>query len=327
MTVDEQAQPASKGKAYLLFAYNFLSASAYVVARTVADSEFLSKVGTEDLPAMYMISAGLVAMTTVIYGGLLRRTSFRKVAIGTLVILAAISFAEPVLMGSYQSSFLFASVYLIAQVRGTLGTIQFATLFNEQFRKRPEKYVGVIGFSATLGGFVFGSFAVGSDLFGSVESMMYWVGCLDLLAIAPLLLLKNTETKPARGRVTRAFASSRRNPAMMSVLRSSHVRGVSLVVLLAVMAVTIVDFEWKIAAADYFARDELSLTKYFGGVYACVALSTGLVQFVATRKLLTKKRFATAVQTYPVVLFATVGAAIYYSSGLDSPIDTVTSTM
>ena len=103
---------------------------------------------------------------------------------------------------------------------------------------------------------------------------------------------------------------------MMSVLRSSHVRGVSLVVLLAVMAVTIVDFEWKIAAADYFARDELSLTKYFGGVYACVALSTGLVQFVATRKLLTKKRFATAVQTYPVVLFATVGAAIYYSSGL-----------
>ena len=292
----------------LMFMYGFGTAAAYVLARTIADSAFLSHIDLEHLPALYMVSAGVVALSSLIYGHLVRHHGLRKLILLTLLLLAASSTVMPLAMERFADSLtVFAIVYVVAQVRGSLGTIQFATLLNEQFgHDQPERVVGLVGAGATLAGITMGT-AIGlvAD-YVNVESLMYLAAVIDVVTMLPVLSLKRVSVNPMDSSHSLSVEAGliQRGFRLRDALRSKYVVSIAGVVTVSVLAATMVEYQWKVTAANELQRDEETLARYFGFFYGTVYLITGLLQLFATGRLLQKRGVLFGLLAFPGALLA-----------------------
>ncbi|MCA9143841.1 MAG: hypothetical protein KDB05_13685 [Planctomycetales bacterium] len=303
----------------LLFLYGFGNAAAYVLARTIADSAFLSHIGPEQLPKMYVVSAGVVALASVAFSRLSRRTAPHRAVIWTLVVFSATSALLPELMHRFASSLTaFAVVYLLTQIRGTLGTIHYATLLNEHFsREGPERVVGLAGAGATLAGFTMGMGigAIPNDI--DVASLMYLAALIDLLTIIPVARLAHA--RPESIEDTADASSDEFTPhveqegPIRNALHNSYVRGIACVVMAGVVVGTLVEFQWKSSVADLLDRDEAKLAEYFGFFYGFVYLATGTLQLFVTGRLLARRSVLAGLVAFPAALLIT-GTGILVAS-------------
>lgn len=303
----------------MLFLYGFGNAAAYVLARTIADSAFLSHIGPEHLPAMYMVSAGVVALASIAYSRLARHTAPHRSVKWTLFLFAGTAALLPELMNEFSSSITaFAIVYLLTQIRGTLGTIHYATLLNEHFsHERPERVVGLSGAGATFAGFLMGM-AIGTipnDI--DVESLMYMVVLIDLLTIIPVSRLATKLPVVGTGVSTRQEISSSTSDAappgvIRWAIRNRYVRSIGTVVLVGVIVATLVEFQWKASVAEHFHREEAKLAEYFGYYYGFVYLATGAMQLFVTGRLLQRRGVLAGLVTFPSALLATaIGVLVF----------------
>ncbi|MDG2381157.1 MAG: hypothetical protein P8N76_05745 [Pirellulaceae bacterium] len=275
--------------AWMLLIYGFGNAGAYVVARAVADSAFLSRVGPDRLPMVFLVAAGGVALVSAVYGQIVRGTPLLKTVQTTLLILAASSAAIPLLVHSFPSSTLaMAIVYLLAQIRGSLGTIQFTMLINDQFSgRKPERIVGFVALGPTIAGFSLG-LTIGY-FFQSADTinLMYLAATIDLLTVIPIMflpkILMNREVIHPHDRDT--SASEKHIPT-----QQNYVFHIALMVALGVVVTTFVEYQWKVEAAVQFHRDENAMAHYFGYFYAWVYLSIGLLQVFGTSRLLVRRQ-------------------------------------
>ncbi|MCA9119181.1 MAG: hypothetical protein H6822_22830 [Planctomycetaceae bacterium] len=297
----------------MLFLYGFGNAAAYVLARTIADSAFLSHIGPEHLPPMYMVSAGVVAFASVVYSRLTQHTAPHRAVALTLVMFAASAALLPELMHRLSSSITaFAIVYLLTQIRGTLGTIHYATLVNEHFSKeRPERVIGLAGAGATFAGFLMGMAigAIPNDV--DVASLMYAVVAIDLLTIVPVTRLAGVLRSQTTNGTTRQEATASTGLTRWAI-RNSYVRGIGAVVLLGVIVATVVEFQWKASVAEHFNREEANLAEYFGYYYGVVYLLTGLMQLFVTGRLLERRGVFAGLAAFPFALLATaIGVLVF----------------
>ncbi|MCA9214660.1 MAG: hypothetical protein KDB27_16420 [Planctomycetales bacterium] len=288
-----------------LFFYNFCNAGAYVLVRTVADSAFLSHIGTEQLPALYMLSAGVVALSSLAYGHWMPRIGFRKLVIGTLLALSLMSVVTPIAMNAFTDSLtVYALVYLLSQVRGSLGTIFFTTLLSEQFaNNRPERIVGFLGAGANVAGVLLG-FATGVLAHKmDVHQLMYAVAAIDLLTIIPMLQLK-----PRRA-ITFSHADSTEKSRFRDALHTPYVLSIASLVVITVLVSTFVEYQWKVTAASEYSRNEESLAAYFGYFYGAIYLVTGLLQLFVTNRVLQSGGILVGLLLFPVSLLVSTGIA------------------
>jgi len=304
--------PEDRPTALLLFIYVFGSAGGYVTARTVADSLFLSQIGTAKLPAMYMVAAGAVALASILYGRSARRQSLRRIVRWTLASCAVISLVLPTLMHRYPGSLpLFAGVYVFAQIRGAIGSVQFTTLLNEQFTHgRRGSVFSVVALGATGAGITLGALVGWLGQRMATEDLMYLAAGMDLVAFLPILFLRS-------GRVASAEAPDApldfvgETPSVdepLSLMRSPPLPLIAGLVCLAVLVSTLVEFQWKVAAAEEFAHDEARLTArlttYFGYFYAIVFLLTGATQLILTGRIIHRLGVMPTLMLLPFTLAA-----------------------
>ena len=307
--------PRDRRGVALLFSYGFGNAAAYVLARTIADSAFLSHIGPEHLPPLYLLAAGVVALSSVVYGHLVGRIRLRQLVLLTQLALAATSAMMPAVMHRFSHSLtVFSVVYLLAQIRGSLGTIQYVTLLNERFGdNKPERVVGLIGAGATLAGITMG-LAIGliADRV-DVEGLMYLTAAVDLVTMIPVALLR-TSAKP-RGLPDDAELLSpelsyvTNQYQLRDAWKSAYVRSISGVVLLSVIAATLVQYQWKVTASGTFHRDVEDLARYFGYFYGTVYLLTGLLQLFVTGQVLERRGMLAGLLAFPAALLAATATA------------------
>ncbi len=275
--------------AWMLLIYGFGNAGAYVVARAVADSAFLSRVGPDRLPMVFLVAAGGVALVSAFYGQIVRGIPLVKTVQTTLLFLAASSAAIPLLVHSFPSSTLaMAIVYLLAQIRGSLGTIQFTMLVNEQFSgRRPERIVGFVALGPTIAGFSLGLTVGFSFQSADIINLMYLAATIDLLTVIPVMLLPrilmNREVATPADRDT--STSEKYIPT-----QRDYVFCIALMVALGVVVTTFVEYQWKVEAAVQFHRNENAMAHYFGYFYAWVYLFIGLLQVFGTSRLLVRRQ-------------------------------------
>lgn len=302
--------PDERQRVLRLFFFAFGNAAAYVIARTVADSAFLYHIGPERLPPLYMVSAGVVALATMAYGRLLQRFDMRTMVMQTLAILAVLSALTPTAMRAFSDSLtVFAMVYLVAQVRGSLGMIQFATFLNEQFDTRQQvRLVGVLNAGATIAGFLVGT---GIGLIAkevNVGSLMYVTAIIDLCTLLPVFGLRRPVLPPSTSTPTE---QPRNAHGLRDAFRSPLVASISAVVVSAVVVATLVEYQWKASAAHFYSRDEQSLTQYFGYFYGVVYLATWFLQMFVTGRTLRRRGMLFGLCVFPLtLLFATCGALL-----------------
>ncbi|MFK7734584.1 MAG: hypothetical protein AB8B50_01060 [Pirellulaceae bacterium] len=302
---------------WLLFFYGFGNACTYSLARTVADGTYLSRIGTGRLPELYLLSAGVVALAALLHAGAVRKTGLRSTIVCTLVGLSLTSvFLASLMMKAPNSLAVLTAGYFLAQIRGTLGTIQFATVLNEQFDSRGLKQViGFIGFGATIAGFSMGAMVGVLSDYMSLESFLFIAAVLDLLTILPFVILRKCfkrhgidYTAPPEPDLTQRKSFNWSPSADRA--EAYHIRAIVSIVTLSIIAVTLVEYQWKVAAADWWGTDSVGMTKYFGFFYGSLYLVTGLLQLTLTERLMGGRKILVAVCALPSVLFLGAAGAI-----------------
>lgn len=300
--------PSQQGRTGLLFLFAFGMSGAYVCARSEGDAAFLARVGVTRLPAMILVAASAVAIVTAVYSRLVASMSLRKVILWTHILLGASTLALGFLIRSgNESEAIPESLYLLAELRGAVGSIQFATLLNEMFRQSaPAAVSGVAGSGSTLAGILLGG-AIGllAASFGAT-TVLFVIPVLDLLAGVVAIRCPGRQREMEGNDKDDSEDDDRKlTPTRpLQVLRSSPlVRYIALIVCLKSIVVLMIEFEWKASAGRQFTSED-DLAGFFGVFYAGLFLLTGMLQLFGTARFLTRAGIRTGLAIFPGCLAA-----------------------
>ncbi len=291
--------PSRQARVLKLFAYAFCMSGAYVGARTVADAVFLARAGVERLPAMILITATGVAAVTAIYLRFVHRQSLRKLIFGSHLLLAVSTVGLAIgLQSGKQLVAVSAGLYLLADLRGALGSIHFATLMNEMFKRSPPaRESGVASAGSTLAGILVGG-AVGSfavEVHAATE--LFYIPVLDALAAFIALRCRRSENddngappEQTAEEPTGTWQLLRQTPLARYLVAMLCLRSV---------VVLLIEYEWKSTSTLMFAAED-ELAKYFGLFYSFLYLGTGFVQLFVTSRVLTSWGLRAGLASFPL---------------------------
>ncbi len=312
--------PDQQVRTGLLFLFSFGMTGAYVGARSDADAVFLARIGIERLPAMILVSASGVAIVTTLYARILTRLSLRRVIFTTHLLLAMVTLALAFMLKTDDRTIgIPAALYLLAELRGALGSIQFATLLNELFRSEaPARVSGIASSGSTLAGVVLGA-ATGwvASRFGA-NSVLYMIIVMDALAgfVALRCRYRNLtsgkspappseHTRPGKTTADGEILS----PAQ--ILRQVPLaRYLAVLVILKTIVVLLIEFEWKSTAVAYYSSED-DLASFFGMFYASTAMLTGCLQLFGTSRVLTRLGIQAGLAAFPGSLTIVLSAVFF----------------
>jgi ATP:ADP antiporter, AAA family len=304
----------------LLFLFSFGMTGAYVGARSDADAVFLARIGIERLPAMILVSASGVAIVTALYARTLARLSLRRVIFTTHLLLAMVTLALAFMLKTDDRTIgIPAALYLLAELRGALGSIQFATLLNELFRSEaPARVSGIASSGSTLAGVVLGG-ATGwiAARFGAT-SVLYMIVVMDGLAgfIALRCRYRNLTSGKPPAVPDKNYAPSKPIDANEPLSPAQILKEVPLARYLAVLVflktivVLLIEFEWKSTASAYYSSED-DLASFFGVFYASTALLTGCLQLFGTSRVLTRLGIQAGLAAFPGSLTLVLSAVFF----------------
>ncbi len=314
--VDHKKRRSEITQVVLLFLYGFGNAAAYLLCRTVADSEYLSRFGADRLPELYMMSAGVVALASIGYSHLLRIAGLKRSIVFTLAAFAFVTVLIAVLIANIvDAMLLFLVLYYVSQVRGSLATIQFATVLNEQYsRSGPVAVVGIVGAGATAAGALVGSIVSLLPEDFAVSNLLVIAAVFDLATIIPLLMLRALRrTKQEVGKdKTEDSPNFGKRHSLFAALKSRYVVGIATIVCCSIMVTTVVEYNWKAIAAAEMQGDSREMVRFFGLFYGIVYCLTGSMQLLLTSRILRRNRLFLGLLIYPVGMV--VGLAFVFAN-------------
>ena len=143
----------------LMQLYIFLLISTLLIIKPVVNGIFLTRFGVEALPAVFILIAIVASMVTGLYAWLVRKISFFRLSLGTLIcsILLLLIFVLAFYLSIFETIVLYL-FYVWVAIFGLLITSQFWVIANMVFTTRQAKRVfGFIGAGAIAGG-IFGGY-------------------------------------------------------------------------------------------------------------------------------------------------------------------------
>jgi ATP/ADP translocase len=308
---------AEQRKAALSLAHIFFAASACVVGRTVADTLFLARIGSDQLGWMYLVSALVVASAAMAYARLARGVSLRWLAAGTHVTLAVGAAALRWLLPAHHHDvYIIAPIYLLSEIQGALSAILFATVLNEVFGRPDARGVfGVAGIGSTLAGIVFGALVAFEADVVHAANLLWVMAALQLLALACALRLSTGGDAPV---VESTPPSSRRTSCSDAAAEPESRAYEKWLVVLALVqfpAIMLVGYQWKLAVDDAYHLSEDAMAAYFGGYYAIMNTITLVLQAALAGRLLRRPDPHAALTIFPAALVVTAATALVSSGG------------
>lgn len=206
-------------------------------------------------------------------------------AIGCLSILSAI-----LLPLYHHSPWLVGAIYLLAEVRGTLGAIAINWMTHDELPRDSRYSFAAIGTSVPLAGILLG-ILMGWESQWETQHWLWIAGVLDVLAVVPLWW-KSPAVTPESVTVEpqpQRRLSIRQLIGIQTVEGTPLATGVSQMALAMIgftffkfLVLAIITFEWKRYTELYYGVDEHQLTAYFSTFYAVMhALSLALQSLVA----------------------------------------------
>jgi AAA family ATP:ADP antiporter len=286
----------------LLVLQNLFAVGAFVAGRSVRDALFLAHAERADLAWMYVFSAGAVALVGVAYARLAARVRRDRMALLSAIVFSA-GFAALWLAERRGVNAVYQLLYVYVEVMGALTLVQFWTLANELFHAREARRLyGLIGAGGLTANVVSGLLTARiATHFGA--SAILWL-CAALLAgcaIASFLAGRvGRQRLLARAANRRPAPLGRLAGGASRVLASGHLRAVVLLTVLTFFTTSLIDFQFKVIAADTFPRDQLAA--FFGYVYATVGALAVALQLFGTGRILARAGVIGALSILPLAL-------------------------
>lgn len=329
LRVLEALLPVRRGERQLtlaLFLHSLFAVGAFLTGRTVRDALFLEHGDRSALAWMYVASAVGVTASGLLYGRLATRVRRDRMALASSLIFAAL-FVVLFALERLHQGWVYAVIYVYVEVMGALALVQFWTLANELFNAREAKRLyGLIGAGGTF-----------ANIFIGLASA--WVarrfGTSSLLLLGALLSAGTAVSSTIAGRAgrQRLFAraatgkpsAARRSGGMARVLGDGHLRAVALLAAVTSFTATLVDFEFKVVAAERLQGDQLAA--YFGYFSAVVGVLALSLQLFGTSRLLNRAGVIGSLAVLPISLafgnLALVVAATLWAASLAKGADTL----
>jgi len=281
-------RPGEAGKTAGMFLYMLTAVGAFITGRIARDAIFLSRYDIDYLPYMYVWVAGVMVVCSYVYSHFADR--FRRDLLvlwvtSLLFILMLCARAMLALCGEW----FYPVLYIFVEVMGGLLLIQFWTFADDIFNTREAKRLfGLVGSGGVAAVVVFGSI---------VGAFAKSIGTGNLLLIsagllAACLVVVAVLSRSLRGRLAGSNPGQAKKGAISlssdwsKVFSSRHLKIIAWMVILTFVAVTIVDYQFKIISRFTYLNREVALARFFGIFYAVSGILCLLIQVMLTGRLL-----------------------------------------
>jgi ATP/ADP translocase len=297
-------RPDEVRKVVLSFFGAFLVISFLILGRSLREALYLTTFPVETLPYITAAVALLSVPTVAAFARLISRRSPQTVLKGVMVVLAiGIGVAGWATTRSPAAVVLF---YLLVALGALLLTSGFWLVTAELFPVRGAKRLfGLIGAGGTLGAMVTGNtlavVAGNVGLSTLVPGLIVILGLFFLVEMA-LPRLPGTAAPSGKDR-TGGQASVWRG--LGDATRSRHLRTIALIVFVATVASTLIDYQFKeLAQANFAASTDpgVSLAGFFGAFYGWTGGVSLLVQVLLAGRLLASAGLGITLAILPLTL-------------------------
>ena len=308
--------------ANLLIGYAMLLAASYTMMRTVGDSLYLSRVGSDSLAAVFLASGIATAVVSSIWFWLTRRQCLSTSIRSSGLIFAALTFAAwaalPFLGHAW---WLLAAIYMLTEIKGCVNAINVVTAMNEILGKHSSRRSWArIGLGTPLAGIIVGALMGVEATFIDLRYWLLFSALLDLLSVVPLantpkLVVPKSAAKLEVEDSYKSMISNASKMLEVYVCPRKFRFWIGILIAAKVVVLTLVTFYWKISVNDFFSGNEQLLTRYFAVFYACIGLMTLLVQSVLTGRLISHGRnLQIPILVMPVTL-TILGVVVVFGAG------------
>ena len=325
-----------------LCAFCFLAGSSYTLAKTAADSLFLSRIGSDSLPVEFLAAGVATAFFATLWFRVAKSISISRLLRITSSFLAVFYLVMwwklPVMHHSFG---LLSVVYVMAEIKGCLYAIVAISALNETLGRKSSRQ----SWATVLLGFPLAAIVVGTAV--GFESSLWdadnWLlvaAVLDFLAILPGVGLIEAQKK--RRKIAKEIRRSKAAleteeldlesqadaesdddeedliskialqwlPLTKYADADSFAKWFSVLVGAKVIVLTLIAFNWKVSVNEYLGSSERQLATFFGWYYAMAGAGTLLVQFFITGRILSNKSVVFPILVLPALILLLVGLFI-----------------
>lgn len=312
-------RPNETRRTAIMAAYAANAIGAVVVGRSVRDALYLTHRPASGLAFMYVLSSAVIVTVSFGYARYADKVPRGILNAASAIACAFLCIVSWFLLGRDVGQWIYPALYIFVEAMGSLIVIQFWTMANDVFHAREAKRLfGLIGGGGTLANVIFGFLVARyAKLIGA--SNLLWLMVLQLgfcagLAYAAAKLVQPAPLMTRRSSgPTRTGGPSLTRAGILSIFANKHLTIVAGIAAVSAAAVTIVDFQFKIAAAASMNQNELA--GYFGRFYGiCGGIALGIQLWVTGRVL---ERYGILASLLPLPVGLAVGSTI--SAGLPAP--------
>lgn len=306
-----------------LFGFTFAITASYILCRAVADAVLLSRLGSNSLPTMIVLGALTAGIVSFAWARRTRKQKLKKVIRNTQLGSAFATGCVFLFLDTYPDSFLvIGSLYLLAEIRSCLNAILIALLLNDDGDRETDKRpFALVNAGAPLAGIISGIF-IGAEATVLSSSTLLVLCCgFDLIAWAILsrfemvsrALISARKLVPESASTVDASADQHQQSLGQSLSLGKLILSV---VVCKTVVLTLIDYEWKVFAADHYSASETQLTSYFGVFYAVSDALTLVFQLVIARYFLRPRTMTLGLYLLPVYLIVIATATLLTDSAI-----------
>jgi len=303
-------RPGEIRRLLLLTAGSFLVVSFMVVARALREAVFLTTFDIKMLPYITLAVAVLGFPAVMAFTRVLQRTHPSRVMYGLVAItitglLILLAMGPGTKVGSI-------ALYIWTALCTLLLTSGFWIVTAEYFAVRAAKRLyGIIGAGGTVGALLCGiSLSWFTNYFSAFQLLPMLIIPLLLYALVQAQLLRGHE-EPAHALPAPTSRSMHENIRLVG--QTPHLRTIALIVFLATIASTVVDYQFKdLARMRYDAPG--SLTSFFGAFYGWTGGVALLLQLFVAARLMAVGGIAASLAVLPMVLLIGSGGLLLIPS-------------
>ncbi len=289
----------------------FLLICTLLLIKPTANAIFLSNLGVENLPYVYVGVALAAFLVTIFYGRFTSVLETKTLFIRSNLICIAILIVMGSLMWfAWAKDISAVLLYLFMSIFGILSASQFWILANQLFNAREaRKYFGIIGMGAIAGGIVGGYLASIVSSFMQSEMLLFLAAMLLGFAIFIIRGIEVDYIAPAEQPVQQSAFQDILYPFEL-LNNSRHLKYLALILALSVFAAKTIDYQFGYFATKVFVNEE-DLTTFYGFWYSTFNLVSLLIQVFLTTRIVGRFGVGYSLLILPVLLLINVSLLLF----------------
>ena len=262
----------------------FFLIGSFMFGRTARDTFFLSRFPTEYLPHMFIIIAVAIALTISVHSKLSKHYSLIPLMLATFAVGTGSYLIIFFIIKLFAPEWIYPVLYVWFEVVGTVMVIQFWLLTNSAFDTREAKRLfGVIASGGAVANTALG-FSMGTlvDVL-SADFLLPATALFIGLGFVMVLFIRQFLDEIPVSSSKRTFSSNKKKGGVLS---SPYLKVMTLTIVAAAIAGTLVDYQMKIIVSDNLNESEMA--SLFGTLYGAIGLISILIQFFFTSRFLSR---------------------------------------